>query len=162
MGCQMARSSLIGSPLLNIIRTGGFLSSPEGSRSTIPLKVSQFLKETSPLALREAMTLRCVLDVTVSVYPLAATRAGFLAKTTFLTTDWRAQSRLVTEYWWSLVSHLSQLQDLSGQRVQRERWHNPGAAVSFRVWTLPGITQQGRKVQPVLSSAGSRVGAFHA
>lgn len=155
----MGRCSSIGSPLLNIIRMGASPSSLGGSQSTIPPKEFRFLNETSPHALKEALQHRCVLDAMVSVFPLAATREGFLALTTFLTTDYKGQSRLVTEYWWSLASHHSQLTALTGQRVQRERWHNPGAAVSFRVWTLPGITRQGRKVQPALSSAGFRVGA---
>lgn len=150
----MGRSSLIGSPLLNIIRMGVSPSSPGASPSTMPQMVCQFLSATSPRALQEAMTHRCVLDVTVSVYPSVATRAGFLAKTTFLTTDWREQSKLATEYWWSSASHHSQLQLLTGQRVAPSRFHMPGAAASYRVWTLPGITKQGRKVQPALSSVG--------
>jgi len=158
----MARSSSIGSPLLNIIRERSSRSSREGSPSTIPPTVSRFLSATSPRAFREALTHRSVLDVMVSVCPSVATRDGFLARTTFLTMDLQARSRLVTEYWWSLASHHSQLMDLTSQRVPRERWHNPGAALSFRVWTLPGITQQGRKVQPVLSSAGSVLDLSHA
>lgn len=151
----MGRSSSIGSPLLSIIRERSSRSLREGLPSTIPPRVSRFLNATSPRAFREALTHRSVLDVTVSVFPSVATRDGFLARTTFLTTDWQARSRLVTEFWWSLAFHHLQLSELTGQRVPRERWHNPGAALLFRVWTLPGITRQGRKVQPVLSSAGS-------
>lgn len=158
----MARSSLIGSPLLNIIRTGVYPSSQGVSPSTIPPTVRQFLNATSPRALTEAMTQAFVLDVMVSVFPSVATRGGFLAKTTFLTSDYKGRSRLVTEYWWSLASHHSQLQLLTGQRLAPSRFHTPGGAASYRVWTLPGITKQARKVQPALSSDGLVLEASHA
>lgn len=158
----MGRSSSIGSPLLNIIRTGVFLSSQEASPSTIPPKEFLFLNETSPRALREAMTHQSVSAVTVSVYPSLATRAGYLARTTFSTTDSKGQSRAVTEYWWSLAYHHSRLAELCGQRVRPEMFHHPREALSFRVWTLPGIIPQGRKVRPVLLSAGLPVDPSHA
>lgn len=155
----MARSSLIGSPLLNIIRTAACRSLQAGSPSTIPQTVRQFLNATSPRALTEAMRQAFVLDVMVSVFPSVATRGGFLAKTTFLTTDYKGRSTLVTEYWWSLASHHSQLQLLTGQRLAHSRFHTPGGVASYRVWTSPGITKQARKVQPALSSDGLVLGA---
>jgi len=150
----MGRSSSIGSPLLSIIRAGAYQSSPEGSPSIIPPKVCQFLSETSPRAFKEAMTRLFVLDVTVSVWPCLATRDGFLAKTTFLTMVFKERSQLVTEYWWAVASQLSLIEELSGQRVPPEIFHNPGGVRSYRVWTLPGISPLARKARHALLSDG--------
>lgn len=158
----MARFSSIGSPLLSIIRGVDFPFSQGASLSTIPPKVSQFLNAISPRAYREASILPFVSAVTVSAFLLVETRAGFLAKTTYSITDSKGQYRPVIEYCWLLASHLSALEQLTGQRVDRSRVHQTGEVQLFRVWTSPEITGRGRKLMPELSSVGSVVGASHA
>ena len=158
----MARFSSIGSPLLSIIRGAGSPSSRGASLSIIPQKAFLFLNVISPRAYREALTRPSVLAVTVSVFLSVATRAGFLAKTTYSITDSKGQSKPVTEFCWLLASHLSTLEQLTGQRVDRSKVHQPGEAQLFRVWMSHEITGRGRKLMPELSYGGSVVGASHA
>lgn len=147
--------SSIGSPLLSSIRRGDYPSF--SMESTRPLTHSEIagLNELSPRALPAVLTQPSGFVVMVSAFPLAATWAGFLVRTTYSIWDGEKLSKNATEYCKLLASQLLAVEKAIGQNFRQRSKRELTLVVS----TLQSTTGRGAMLKPDRSYGGFRVGA---
>lgn len=114
------KSLSIGSPFLSYIQSRNRSPSTpaESMSTTIPLEML-VLKEFAPRIFQGLMKPAYVSKVTVDIYHLVETWAGFLAKTTCSIVDGRKPLENVIEYCWLEAYQLSMPEKLGMQLVSQ-------------------------------------------
>lgn len=150
----MARSLSIGSPLLNTIRKGDYRFSSMESKRPLTLPEIAVMSELSPRAWREVMTQPCAFAATVSLSPLAAIQAGFLAQTTFSILISPERCEQLIEFSQVLASRLFVMEQRLGKKMVTKNRGEPVLIASTLPVTFPLDRLRGLRRQ----SAGSRAG----
>jgi hypothetical protein len=150
----MARSSSIGSPLLNIVRKGDYRFSSMASKRPLTLPEIAVMSELSPRAWREVMTQPSAFVVTVLLSPLAEIPVGFLAKTTYSIMTSTERFVQLIEFSQVLASRLFVMEQRLGKKMVTKNRGEPVLLAS----TLPAIFPLDRLRGLRLQSAGFKAG----